>query len=325
MKPARPRVAVGVVTWNTAALTVGALRSLLDSDQGCDLRLLVRDNASSDGTAEAIAREVPEAELEAGHENLGFARGMNRLIARSEEPWFFALNPDAWPEPGAIGRLVETARSHPKAAVVAPRLEHPDGTLQHSTHPFPSLKVAALVAFRGAGLSRDRGDELLLEGSWRHDRSRRVDWAIGAALLMRREAIEQVGPFSESFFMYVEDLDWCWRARRRGWEVWFDPSAVVRHVGNVSGAQRYGDRRTAAYMVNTYRFYRREHGVGPALAYRALNLTGACLRYLGALRKRDADTARFWRSQVKANLPRHDGVAHSPPTAAPSPAPEERP
>src|SRR6266571_4809579 len=100
----RPRVDVGVVTWNTAELTATVLRRLLDSDQGCDIRLLIRDNASTDGTVETLSRLVPEAEIESGNKNLGFAAGVNRLLARSEAPWFFLLNSDAWPEPGAIGR-----------------------------------------------------------------------------------------------------------------------------------------------------------------------------------------------------------------------------
>ena len=90
-----------------------------------------------------LARTVPEADVEAGAENLGFSRGVNTLLRRSTAPWFFLLNSDAWPDPGAIGRLVRAARMHPKAGAVVPRLEYPDGRLQHSTQPFPSLRTAA--------------------------------------------------------------------------------------------------------------------------------------------------------------------------------------
>jgi GT2 family glycosyltransferase len=299
-----PRVDVGVVTWNTAELSAKAIRRLLDSDQGCELRILVRDNASADGTPAALAASVPEADVEAGTENLGFAAGMNRLIRRSDASWFFLLNSDAWPEPGAIARLVAVAEEHPEAAAVAPRLLRPDGELEHSTHPFPSLRVAALTAWGTERLDPERGDELMLVGPWAHDRPRRVDWAVGAALLVRREAIADVGLLDERFFMYVEDLEWCWRASRRGWAIRFDPDAVVVHVGNASGAQRYGDRRTRTYMTNTYRFYRREHGVVATTAYRALNLAGAGRRYLGARRRGDAGAAAYWRRELAAHVPR---------------------
>lgn len=299
----RERVDVGVVTWNTKDITVPALRRLLDTEQGCSVRLLVRDNASTDGSAEAIAREVPEAELEAGSDNIGFAAGMNRLIARSDAPWFLALNPDAWPREGAIGRLVAAARTHPEAAAIAPRLERPDGELEHSTLPFPSLSVAAAAALGPRFVSDERGDRLMLVGRWAHDRPRDVDWAVGAALLIPRGAIEDVGPFTERFFMYVEDLEWCWRARRRGWTIRFEPSAVVVHVGNAAGAQRYGDRRTQAYMENTYRFYRGEHGPASTAAYRALNVIGSARGWLRAKRDRDAGALAYWRRELKAHLP----------------------
>lgn len=303
MAAERELVDVGVVTWNTAGLTATALRMLLDTDQGCDLRLLVRDNGSSDGSAEAIARSVPEAEIEAGKENLGFAAGMNRLIARSDAPWFFALNPDAWPEPGAIGRLIETAKEHPEAAAVAPLLVRPDGELEHSTLPFPSIRVAAATA-RGPGrVSDGDADRMMLVGRWRHDRARDVDWAVGAALLIPRVALEDVGRFSERFFMYVEDLEWCWRARRRGWTIRFEPAARVVHVGNASGVQAYGDRRTKAYMTNTYRFYRSEHGLAAEAAYRALNIVGSARGYLRARRTGNAGAVAYWRRELGAHLP----------------------
>lgn len=298
----RPRVDVAVVTWNTAEVTPKALRALLDSDQGCDLRVLVRDNASSDGTVEAITREVPEADVDAGRENLGFAGGVNSLILRSEAPWIFLLNPDAWPLPGAIGMLVLSAEQHPRAAAVAPRLENLDGTLQHSTHPFPSLRVAATVAFAWNRISKQRADELFLEGAWAHDRPRKIDWAHGAAILIRREALDDIGGLEERFFMYAEDLEWCWRAHAKGWEIWFEPAAIVRHVSNVSGEQRFGKHRTRAHIRSSFDFYRRAHGLPAALSWSGLNVAGAAIRSIGALRRGERKRARYWLDYAAANL-----------------------
>jgi hypothetical protein len=296
-------VDVGVVTYNTRDLTVASLHRLVEASDGCRLRLLVRDNGSSDGTADAVAAHFPEAEVDAGSENLGFAAGVNTLLARSTASWFLALNSDAWPEPGAIQRLVRAGETFPFAAAVAPRLERPDGTLEHSTYPFPSLEVAAVT---GAGLyrriGRRRAEALALEGSWMHDRPRSVDWAVGAALLFRREALEDIGGFDERFFMYVEDLEWAWRASRRGWEIRFEPAAAVRHVGNASGAATYGRRRTATYVHNTYRFYRRHHGLASTYAYRALNLAGSLRLYLRHRWRRNRAESEFWADHVRAHL-----------------------
>lgn len=317
MTSSDPRVDVGVVTWNTRDLTVDALRRLLDSQDGCRIRLLVRDNGSTDGTPEAIATRVPEAELDAGQENLGFGAGMNRLIERGTAPWFFALNSDAWPQPGALRRLVDTAERCSTAAAVAPRIERPDGTLEFSTHPFPSLQVAAITAV-GAyrWMPRRRASELLLEGYWAHDEERAVDWAIGAALLMRRTALDELGGFDPRFFMYAEDVEWCWRAARGGWQIRFDPAAIVHHVGNASGGQSYGRSRTAAYLRNTHRFYQGEHGLVATAAYRGLCLAGCARLYLLARLRRDPAAAGFWADHVRAHLSPIGGPDGPPPGAA---------
>ena len=298
----RPRVDVGMLTWNTADLTVRALRTLLDTEQGADIRLLVRDNASSDGTAERIAQLVPEAEIDAGDTNLGFSAGVNTLLRRSTAPWFFLLNSDAWPLEGAVGKLVGAAIAHPDAAAVVPRIEYPDGRLQHTTHPFPSVRVAAITAFAWHRISPERADELFFEGAWQHDRPRRLDWAHAAAMLIPRRALEAVGGFDERFFFYAEDLEWCWRARKLGFEIWFEPSAVVRHIASASGEQLYGGMRTRAHMSNALRFYRREHGIAATAAWWGLNVVGATRRYLGALRRRDRGRAAMWRGYARAQL-----------------------
>lgn len=302
----RPRVDVGVVTWNTRDLTVRALRELLDSDQGCDLRLLVHDNASTDGTPEALREHVPEADVEVGESNVGFAAGVNRILARSDAPWFVTLNSDAWPEPGALRRLVDAAGRHPRAALVAPRLERPDGMLEHSTYPFPSVGVAAFTAVAGQRWWKHRARHLLLEGAWPHDEEVAVDWAVGAAWLMRRQAIDEVGGLDERFFMYVEDVEWCHRVRQHGWEVWFTPEAIVRHVGNASGAQKFADRRTETHLRNAYVFYRDTHSRSSTATYRLLNLVGCGRLYtLARLRGRRAE-ASYWAQHVRVHA-RPDG------------------
>jgi N-acetylglucosaminyl-diphospho-decaprenol L-rhamnosyltransferase len=296
----RVRVDVGIVTWNSRDVTVDAIRRLLASDQGCEIRLFVRDNGSTDGTPEAIAAQFPDVVLDAGSENLGFAGGMNLLIARSDAPWFFALNSDAWPEDRCLATLVSAAESHPRAAAAAPLLLRPDGELEHSTRPFPSVRVALMMAVSANLWLRRPSEKMLLEQAWKHDVGRTVDWAVGAALLIRRSALDDLGPFDDSYFMYVEDLEWCWRAHQRGWDIYFEPAAVVRHIGNVSGAARYGVQRTAAFMANTYRFYGERHGRASSAMFRWLNVAGLLRNYAIAKVTRDEGTARFWRLRLPA-------------------------
>lgn len=313
---------VGVVTWNSRDLSVRALRHLLDTDQGVDLNVLVHDNASSDGTADAIRRRIPEADVVASGENLGFARAVNRLLARSRAPWFLALNSDAWPEPGAIASLVAAAESRPRSALTVPRLLRPDDSIEHSVHPFPKFSVALIDALGGRRwMPRSLLARRYLEGSWRGDRPEAVDWAVGAAWLLRRAAVDEIGGLEERFFMYVEDLEWCARARSHGWEVWFEPSAVVRHVGNVSGQRRFGDARLALEAANLRIYLNESLGSGTALAYRGLQAF-ACLRE-AAVARRDgrAPDATQWRFRAKTHL----GLVLAPPVGNRSGSPDAEP
>lgn len=298
----RPLVDVGVVTWNTAELTATGLRRLLDTEQGCRLNVLVHDNASVDGTPRTLAERVPEADVVAGDVNLGFAGAVNRLLERSDAEWFFLLNSDAWPDPGAVGRLVQRALAQPTAAAVAPRLLRPDGTVEHSTHPFPSLGVALVDAVGARRLLPKRWAEAqCLEGRWNHDRPRTVDWAVGAGLLLRRAAVEKIGGFDERFFMYVEDLEWCWRARAAGWEIWFEPRAVVRHVGDASGSRRFGAGRAALEWANLRTFLDEALGERRARRYRGL-ATAALARQYALSRATGDAAAGHWRLQLRAAL-----------------------
>jgi len=297
---AGPNVDVGIVTYGAREVAVAAIGRLLEV--AGDVRVLVHDNASPDGTADAIAASHPSVELERSPVNLGFAAAMNRLLARSTAPWLFALNPDAWPEAGALERLVTEGEAHPRAAAVAPMVLRPGGGLEHSTQPLPSLRVAASCAVGGY-------DRLV-----RRDQPGDVGWAVGAALLMRRTAVEEIGGFDERLFLFAEDLEWCWRAHERGWTIRFEPEAVVRHVGGASAAVTYGRRRTQVQVHNTYRVFRERRGALATIAYRALNVAGCARLYALARLRRDAPGRAEWADQLRAHLGSVGG-ADAPPSS----------
>jgi N-acetylglucosaminyl-diphospho-decaprenol L-rhamnosyltransferase len=327
-------VDVGVVTWNTRDLVVENLRRLLDSEQRCRIRLLVRDNGSTDGTPAAVREWVPEAELDADERNLGFAAGMNRLLRRGTAPWFLALNPDAWPERGAVAELVGAGEKLPTAAAVAPRIERPDGTLEHSTHPFPSLRMALLHALGGRWwLPRRVLEREMLEGHWCHDVSRPVHWAVGAALLMRRSLLAEVGLFDEGFFMYAEDMEWCWRVHHAGYDVLFEPRARFRHVGNASGQQAFGAGRVDVETASALRFHHLTHGRLSTAAYRYVSAAAATELWAGARLRGDHVAAERWSRQARAlvrgpqaRVPAaRAGESGSGPTPPPAPPPPPGP
>lgn len=292
-------VDIGIVTYGARDVAMAAIGQLLDV--AGDARVLVHDNASPDGTADAIAAAHPSVEVHCNPVNVGFAAGMNQLLARSTAPWLLALNPDAWPEPGAIDRLVKAGDAHPRAAAVAPLVLRPDGALEHSVQPLPSLRVAAVCAIGGY--------ERLL----RRDRPGDVGWAVGAALLLRRAAVADIGGFDERLFLFAEDLEWCWRAHERGWTIRFEPAAVVRHVGGASASPVYGRRRTRAHLHNTYRVFRQRRGRLATAAYRALNVLGCARLYVLARLRRDAAGRAESADQLRAHLAPVPGADAPPP------------
>ncbi len=148
----------------------------------------------------------------------------------------------------------------------------------------------------------------MLVGAWHHDRPRPVDWAVGAALLIRRSALDEIGGWEERFFMYAEDLEWCWRAHRSGFEIFFEPAAVVRHIGGASSAKTYGSTTPLAYMRNTFRVYRRFRS-GPSLAaYRFFNVAGSARHWAISRARRNTPMAEYWRMQIRANLVSTRGI-----------------
>jgi N-acetylglucosaminyl-diphospho-decaprenol L-rhamnosyltransferase len=274
------RMDLGIVSWNTRDELRRALASIRRHGEG--RRVVVVDHASTDGSPEMVAEEFPEADLIRA-ENRGFAAGANRLLSATAPADLLLLNADVELTPGAADRLERALAEDPRAAAAGPRLVHEGGPPQHSAYRFPSLGLAAWL---NSGLWRLRAPawqaEQLLETSPQPSRSAVVDWVIGAAMALRRTAVEAVGGFDERFFMYAEDLEWCHRASRAGWHVRYEPTATVVHLGNRAGAQAFGGARTAAWLESTYAFARSVHGPAWARAYFALNAAGTGGRYAAA-------------------------------------------
>ncbi len=193
--------------------------------------VMVIDNASRDGTAEFVAYHFPDVDLVPLATNLGLAAAVNIGLSKAAREDALILNPDVIVGDGALGHLASYLSQHPKVGIVAPLLVNPDGTPQHSIRRFPTpLSMAARRTGLGStGFGRRvLARHLLLD----HDRTRSgpVDWALGAALLVRRQAIDEVGGMDAAFFLYNEDIDWCFRMWKAGWAVHCCPDALMSHV-----------------------------------------------------------------------------------------------
>lgn len=272
-------VRVGIVSWNTADLLDRCLAALPAALDGLDAEIVVVDNSSGDGSAD-VTRSHPSATLIVNSENLGYARAMNQALSGSTAPVLVALNPDTRPPPGSLAALVERLDAHPEAAILVPRLLNTDGSLQHSVYRFPSVRLTAAVSFVPRRLQRGRlGRRLWLEGFAPHDESCEIDWAIGAVHVIRAAVVDPDCVYSERWFMYVEDIELCWRVRQEGWTVRLEPEVKVPHVGNAAGAQAWGAHRARRYWEATYDFYREAHGPLATRCFAAVNTIGSGLHF----------------------------------------------
>jgi GT2 family glycosyltransferase len=261
-----PDVSAVIVTYNALPW----LERCLESVRGVET--VVVDNGSTDGTV-ALARErFPEARV-VEQENRGLAAGWNAGLERTSGGYVLFLNSDAWLADGTLQRLVEFADTHPEAAVVGPRLRYPDGRLQRSVRGFPTLwRLATEYFFLRKLAPRSRALNSFYGGGFDHDEVREVDFLLGACLLVRRAAVDEVGAADDSFFLFSEEVDWCYRFRRAGWKVLFFPGAEAFHVGGAS----HGGRMYTEQLRGHLRFFAKHRG--EAEAERARRLLAASMR-----------------------------------------------
>jgi GT2 family glycosyltransferase len=264
-----PDVSVVVVTHNALPW----LEPCLESVRGEET--IVVDNASTDGTAQVVRERFPGVQL-VEQENRGLAAGWNAGMERATGRYFLILNADAWLTDGALPALVAFADEHPEAAVVGPRLLNPDGSLQRSVRGFPTLwRLATEYLFLRKLAPGSRLLNGFYAGGFAHDEVREAEFVMGACLLVRREAVEQVGPLDESFFLFSEETDWCYRFVAAGWKVLFFPGAECVHVGGGS----HGGRMFRENVRGHLRFLAKHRG--PRTAERARRLLRVALRLRG--------------------------------------------
>jgi len=234
-------LSIVIVNWNVRDLLRRCLNSVTGSSmpgkqKRLSLQLIVVDNASSDGSVQMLRSEFPQIELIANERNLGFTRGNNQGISVSDGRHALLLNPDTEVLDDALGEMVAYMDEHPGVGVLGPQLIYADGRVQSSRRRFPGLDTAFLES---TFLQQSFPHSSILSRYYVLDRAedetQEVDWLVGACLLMRRRALDEVGPLDERFFMYSEEMDWCYRAKKQGWKVVYLPAArVIHHEGKSS-------------------------------------------------------------------------------------------
>ena len=256
-------------------------------------QLLIVDNASTDGSLERFEATGVPARIIRNEKNVGFAAGVNAALKQVDTTFALLLNPDAFVHPGCVDALVQRAVSTPKAAAVGAGLRNPDGSLQAAARNEPSPLTHLVEAFRLYHVLR----YVPAIGRWylllsKQDVPRMVDWVVGACMLVRLATVSTVGAFDDSYFMYAEELDWCVRARRAGWEIWFEPAAVATH--RLGGSSRQNE---LALMIESYRsmyrFYATYYPRSWTTAARGITRAAMLARSLALVFRRGRRRARL--------------------------------
>ncbi|MFF0816092.1 glycosyltransferase family 2 protein [Rhodococcus sp. NPDC003318] len=271
-----PRCGVVIVTYNSADVLPGCLDSLDAGACGVDLvAVVVADNNSDDNSLE-VAAAAGASTVQVGR-NAGYAAGFNAGAATLDLADLDAvcvLNPDCRLCPGALGALAE-ALQRPGFGIAAPRLVNPDGTVQPTLRRMPAVHRAVAEALLGGRLA-GRWSELIMS-SERHAEPGPAVWATGAALLMSVATLRDTGDWDESFLLYSEETDFILRAAEQGWALWYEPSAVVEHIGAASG---FNPSLAGLMAVNKVRLFRRRRGLPSTVAYAVALTAGEGLRAL---------------------------------------------
>jgi GT2 family glycosyltransferase len=265
-------LSIVIVNWNVRALLQRCLSSLGAGEAGLlsafDTEIIVVDCASSDGSAEMVQREFPNAQMIVSDKNLGYARGNNVGMAQARGSYALLLNPDTEVVGDALAKMVRYLDEHTAVGVLGPTLRYPDGSLQSSRRRFPTLATAFCEStLLHQWFPNNRVAVRYHFADRPPDRPQSVDWLVGAALMIRRETWRQVGPLDEGFFMYFEELDWCWRCRSAGWEIHFLPAAQIIHYEGKSSEQVV-TQRTIHFQRSKIRYYRKYFGAFWALVIR---------------------------------------------------------
>jgi N-acetylglucosaminyl-diphospho-decaprenol L-rhamnosyltransferase len=268
-------IAAVVINYNASDHLAECIRSLYADGF---TEVVVADNASSDDFAAVLLKIDPAPVVIHTGANLGFGAGANRGVEATSAPLVAVMNPDVVIESGTRKALVDAFERDPRLAIAGPRVDNRDGSLYPSARTFPSLLDAAGHAVFGFVAPANRFTRRYRMLDWDHAAGRDVDWVSGTFLVVRRDVFDRVGGFDEGYFMYVEDVDLCWRVGRDGGRVAYEPEARVTHAIGASSEQT-PYRMILAHHRSLWRFSRRTTGgvrrallpvVGLSLAGRVL-------------------------------------------------------
>lgn len=289
-------LSVCIINHRTPELTQACVESVFATRGELDIEVLVVNN-----TFDPLDLSGFEVTFIQNNQPLAFAANQNQMLARATGRYLMPLNSDTVIHPGALQALVAFMNQQAQCGMAGPKLVHADGSLQPSCRTFPNLVTSFLESSGIWRVFRNRrwavGLDALCDP---HDCAHQVDWLTGACLIVRREAIEQAGAFDAKMFpgMYGEDMEWAWRIKKAGWQIWFTPDALVTHLENQSPL----DERSLVILKNSWVFYQKNLSPARQLGVRVGMLAGFLPRWVLAS---SAKTRRVYSQIIRFYLSKH--------------------
>jgi GT2 family glycosyltransferase len=267
-------ISVILVSYNTIEMTKIALSHLLASSQNIDMEVIIVDNDSKDHSADILRREYPQIKLIENKKNVGFGRANNQALPYIKSRYVLLLNTDAFVEPDTIAKTVQYMDANPLCGVLGVKLLGRNGDLQPSCRFFPTSWNNFL---NRTGLNRFvKHVKMVDDMSWDHASVRECDWVPGCYYLVRKEVIDQVGLFDPRYFLYYEEIDHCFAAKKAGWNVTYFPHTSVVHIGGES-AKSEGEITSSGRQIDALNiesellYFRKNHGLSGVLVHLLLN------------------------------------------------------
>lgn len=274
-------VSVVIVSYNTAHLLIEAVQKVKNAAGGLAIECIFVDNASSDGSVALIRREFPADALIVNPVNVGFGRANNQALALAKGRYILLLNTDAFVAPDTLVKTVGYMDANPQCGILGVRLEGRDGELQPCARYFPTpvnqflQRTGLHKVFKNVRMVDDMG--------WDHASVRQCDWVVGCYYLVRKELVNQIGLFDPRYFLYFEEVDHCFAAKKAGWNVVFYPHTTVVHLGGESAKSsgeitQSGRQLSALQVESELLYFRKNHGLFGVLADISLSLAADALR-----------------------------------------------
>lgn len=274
------KLSIVIPTYNAHEWIQGCIDSIILHQPACSYEIIVVDDKSTDDTVAIVRQRFPAVRLLLNNKNLGFGKTVNVGVRASSGDYILVLNNDTWMHEGALDAMLAYFDGHPCVGIVGPKVLNADGSLQQQCRRRIPTPTAALLYFTGVAKLFPKNPALagyLMTASDENETTE-VDAVSGAGLMVRRAVVDRIHGFDEEYYLYGEDMDFCWRAKLAGWKVMYHPAAVITHFGGQGGTGKRRLYATIEWHRAMWIFYRKHRAPRVGFAERALVYSGIALK-----------------------------------------------